>query len=57
MTAAKKKTILKLIDKAFSYGEIKMLVNAAGVFPSRAPIEAVLKVDWVYAFANAGRKY
>lgn len=27
------------------YGEIKMLVNAAGVSPSQAPIEAILKVD------------
>lgn len=27
------------------YGEIKMLVNAAGVSPSQTPIEAILKVD------------
>lgn len=27
------------------YGEIKMLVNAAGVSPSQVPIEAILKVD------------
>ena len=27
------------------YGEIKMLVNAAGVSPSQAPIETILKVD------------
>ena len=34
-----------LITKAQEYGEIAMLVNAAGVSPSQAPIEAILKVD------------
>lgn len=38
-------SILNMIDKALEYGEIKMLVNAAGVSPSQAPIEAILKVD------------
>lgn len=38
-------SILNMIDKAREYGEIKMLVNAAGVSPSQAPIEAILKVD------------
>ena len=37
--------ILKMIDVAKSYGKIKMLVNGAGVSPSQAPIEAILKVD------------
>ncbi len=34
-----------MIAKAQEYGEIKMLVNGAGVSPSQAPIEAILKVD------------
>lgn len=38
-------SILNLIAEAQKYGEIKMLVNAAGVSPSQAPIEAILKVD------------
>ena len=38
-------SILNLIAKAQEYGDIKMLVNAAGVSPSQAPIEAILKVD------------
>lgn len=38
-------SILHFIDKARQYGEIKMLVNAAGVSPSQAPVEAILKVD------------
>ena len=37
--------ILKMIDMAKNYGPIKMLVNGAGVSPSQAPIEAILKVD------------
>lgn len=37
--------ILSLIAKAQEFGEIKYLVNAAGVSPSQAPIEAILKVD------------
>lgn len=45
MDLSSRESILKLIDKALSYGEIKMLVNAAGVSPSQAPIEAILKVD------------
>lgn len=45
MDLSSRESILKLIDKALSFGEIKMLVNAAGVSPSQAPIEAILKVD------------
>ena len=45
MDLSSRESILKLIDKALSYGEIKMLINAAGVSPSQAPIEAILKVD------------
>ena len=40
-----RESILDLIASALEYGEIKMLVNAAGVSPSQAPIEAILKVD------------
>ena len=45
MDLSSRESILKLIDQALSYGEIKMLVNAAGVSPSQAPVEAILKVD------------
>lgn len=38
-------SILALISEAQKYGEIKMLVNAAGVSPSQASIETILKVD------------
>ena len=34
-----------LIAEGQKYGDIKMLVNAAGVSPSQAPIETILKVD------------
>ena len=37
--------ILKMIETAQQYGEIKYLINGAGVSPSQAPVEAILKVD------------
>lgn len=37
--------IRAVIDKAQALGPIKALVQAAGVSPSQAPIEAILKVD------------
>lgn len=40
-----RESILKIIEMAQSYGEVGMLVNAAGVSPSQAPIESILKVD------------
>lgn len=40
-----RKSILSLIAECQKYGDITMLVNAAGVSPSQAPIEAILKVD------------
>ena len=40
-----RESIRNLIDEALKYGEISMLVNAAGVSPSQAPVEAILKVD------------
>ena len=45
MDLSSRQDILKMIDMAKSYGPIKMLVNCAGVSPSQAPIEAILKVD------------
>ena len=38
-------SILNMIACAQEYGEIAMLVNAAGVSPSQAPVETILKVD------------
>ena len=40
-----RESILNLIDEAQKYGEIAHLINAAGVSPSQAPIETILKVD------------
>lgn len=45
MDLSSRESILNLIAKAQEYGNISMLVNAAGVSPSQAPIEAILKVD------------
>ena len=45
MDLSSRDSIKMLISRAQEYGEIKMLVNGAGVSPSQAPIEAILKVD------------
>lgn len=45
MDLSDRASIQALIAEAQSYGPITMLVNAAGVSPSQAPIEAILKVD------------
>ena len=45
MDLSSRESILHFIAEAKKYGEISMLVNAAGVSPSQAPIEAILKVD------------
>lgn len=45
MDLSSRDSILSMIKKAKEYGQISMLVNAAGVSPSQAPIEAILKVD------------
>lgn len=37
--------IKNMIAEGQKYGAIKMLINAAGVSPSQAPVEAILKVD------------
>lgn len=40
-----RESILNMITEAQKYGEIQMLINAAGVSPSQASIETILKVD------------
>lgn len=40
-----RKSILELISEGQKYGEIIMLINSAGVSPSQAPIETILRVD------------
>lgn len=45
MDLSSRESIQSLIAKAQAYGPITMLVNAAGVSPSQAPVEAILKVD------------
>ncbi|OUP11422.1 short-chain dehydrogenase [Mediterranea sp. An20] len=45
MDLSNRSSICSLIDTARQYGEIAMLVNAAGVSPSQASIETILKVD------------
>ena len=43
MDLSSRESIQNLIAEGQKYGEIRMLVNAAGVSPSQAPIEAILK--------------
>lgn len=45
MDLASRESIGTLIAEAGRYGQITMLVNAAGVSPSQASIETILKVD------------
>ena len=45
MDLSDKESILNFIAEGQKYGDIKMLVSAAGVSPSQAPIETILKVD------------
>lgn len=45
MDLSSRESIKAIIAEARKYGEIKYLVNGAGVSPSQAPIEAILKVD------------
>ena len=45
MDLSSRASILALIEKAQSCGEIRYLVNGAGVSPSQAPVETILKVD------------
>ena len=45
MDLSSRESILRMIDKASEYGEIRYLINGAGVSPSQASIETILKVD------------
>ena len=45
MDLSSRESIKSIIAEAQKYGDITMLVNAAGVSPSQAPIESILKVD------------
>lgn len=40
-----KESVLGTIEKAMECGDIAALINSAGVSPSQAPIETILKVD------------
>lgn len=45
MDLSSKDSIIDFIAKASEFGEIKYLVNGAGVSPSQASVETILKVD------------
>ena len=45
MDLSSRESILSMIGRAQEYGNIKYLINAAGVSPSQAPIEESLKAD------------
>jgi len=45
MDLSSRKSILAMLAKGQEYGEIKYMVNGAGVSPSQAPVETILKVD------------
>jgi len=45
MDLSSRESILAIIAEAQKYGEIKYMVNGAGVSPSQASVEAILKVD------------
>ena len=45
MRPRSKADILNLVEYAISKGEVTNLVNAAGVSPSQAPVEEILRVD------------
>ena len=45
MDLSDRASIKAMIAEAQKYGEIEYMVNGAGVSPSQAPIEAILKVD------------
>ena len=45
MDLSSRESILNFIKEAMRYGDISMFINAAGVSPSQASIETILKVD------------
>lgn len=46
MDLSSRPSILNMIAEAQKYGSVTMLVNAAGVSPSQAPIETILKLTF-----------
>jgi NAD(P)-dependent dehydrogenase (short-subunit alcohol dehydrogenase family) len=40
-----KEDILNVVEEAVKWGEVKNVINAAGVSPSQAPVEEILRVD------------
>ena len=42
---ASRESILNVVKEALKYGNIKNVINAAGVSPSQAPIKKILEVD------------
>lgn len=45
MDISSRESIKAMISKGHEYGDIKYLINGAGVSPSQASIETILKVD------------
>ena len=45
MDLSSRDSILSMISRAQEFGDVRYLVNGAGVSPSQAPIETILKVD------------
>ena len=45
MDLSSRESVLSMIDEARRYGDIRMLVNAAGLSPSQASVETILHVD------------
>lgn len=45
MDLSSRESIHKMIEESQKYGEISMLINGAGVSPSQATIEQILKID------------
>ena len=45
MDLSSRDSILNIMAKAKEFGDITALINAAGVSPSQAPVEAILNVD------------
>lgn len=45
MDLSSRDSILRLIDKATTLGNVSHLINSAGVSPSQASVETILKVD------------
>ena len=45
MDLSSRESIVSMINRGREYGEIKMLINAAGMSPSQASVEDILRVD------------